>query len=95
MKKKKSLLKIPDKNWKEKLEKTKNKKSKILLERMTPKIHQQSSVDIQKLLNGSLRATTTPTPPSNYTTIQSLCIKLNLFCLASNFLRTLTQIITA
>lgn len=39
------------------------KKYKILLEGETPKILRLSSVDIQKLLIGSLRDTTTPAPP--------------------------------
>ena len=39
---------------------------KILPEKKEPqKILQQSSFDIQKLLTGSLRTKTTPTPPLN------------------------------
>lgn len=61
---KRSFFENPKMNWIGKKEKAKN--LKILFERQTPRFLQQSSGNIQKLLTGSLRATTTPNPPSNY-----------------------------
>lgn len=84
--KKDPCLKIPKMERKKIGEEKKIKKS--FLKRKTPKILQQSSVDIQKLLTGSLRTKTTRTPLLKQ-------LNLNLFCLTGNFLGTLIQIITA
>ena len=71
-------MKIQKNDWEKKTKtKTKNERTKkkkipkmktykILPEKKEPqKILQQSSFDIQKLLTGSLRTKTTPTPPLN------------------------------